>query len=129
MTDSTGIEFSITVIAYPEPQYELERDKGTIDNQMMHSLTINAVNSFTIHFIQTVVNQSDFRLYRLKVGNLYGKIIVFVNVVPQSKYLKTNGLSVIFDHWNTHACTANVLFCVVFQILNCFSIELQCLIL
>lgn len=92
MTDSTGIEFSTTVIAYPEPQYELKRDNGTLDDQMMHSLTANAVNSFTIHFIQTVVNKSDFGLYRLKVGNLYGEIIVFVNVLPRSKYLKSKGL-------------------------------------
>lgn len=53
---------------------------------MMKSITRNAVNNFTIHISQAVVNQSDFGVYHLNVWNLFGELTVIVNVLPQSKY-------------------------------------------
>lgn len=85
VTNTIGIEFSVTVIAYPEPEYELEHDNETTNTEMMDSFTRNAVNNFTIHFNQTVVRQSDYGNYHLRVKNVYGEATVFVNVLPQSK--------------------------------------------
>lgn len=86
MTDTTGIEFSTTVIAYPEPQYKLERKNGTINNQMMTNITRNAVNNFTINFSQDVIDPNSFGIYHLNISNFFGNIILFVNVLPQRKY-------------------------------------------
>lgn len=83
VTNTIGIEFSVTVIAYPEPEYELEHDNETKNTEMMASFTRNAVNNFTIHFNQTVVRQSDYGNYHLRVRNEYGEATVFVNVLPQ----------------------------------------------
>lgn len=85
VTDTIGIDFSVTVIAYPEPEYKLEHDNETKNTEMMDSVTRNAVNNFTIHFNQTVVTQSDYGNYHLRVMNVYGEATVFVNVIPQSE--------------------------------------------
>lgn len=85
VTDTTGIDFSTTVIAFPEPQYVLEDKNGTRNTQMTNTLYRNAVNNFTVGFNQTVVNQSDYGTYNLKISNLFGEAIVQVNVLPQSK--------------------------------------------
>lgn len=53
---------------------------------MMNSILRNAVNNFTIHISQAVVNHSDFGVYHLKVLNLFGEITMIVNVILQSKY-------------------------------------------
>lgn len=53
---------------------------------MMQSILRNAVNKFTIHISQAVVNKSDFGVYRIKVKNLFGEITVIVNVIAQSEY-------------------------------------------
>lgn len=89
ITDLTGIEFSITIIAYPEPQYELQYENGTKNIQMMDRITRNALNNFTIHYNQTVVGQSDYGIYHLILSNKYGKSILYVNIIPQSKYQMT----------------------------------------
>lgn len=65
---------------------KLEYENGIESDQMMKSINRNAVNNFTIHISQAVVNQSDFGIYYLKVWNLFGELTVIVNVIPQSKY-------------------------------------------
>lgn len=65
---------------------KLEYENGIESVQMMKSIDRNAVNNFTIHISQAVVNQSDFGIYYLKVWNLFGELTVIVNVIPQSKY-------------------------------------------
>lgn len=86
VTDSTGIQFSSTVVAYPKPEYELKHTNGTVNSEMISSIVIHAVNIFTFRFNQTVVKQSDYGIYQLNVSNIYGFATVFVNVLPQSKY-------------------------------------------
>lgn len=83
VTDTTGIEFSSTVVAYPEPLYELKYENGTINNHMMGSKIQNAINNFTFHFNQTVVNHGDYGTYHLKIFNDFGVETIFVNVLPQ----------------------------------------------
>lgn len=85
VTDTTGIDFSTIIIAYPEPVIELEYENGTVPDQMMRSIFSNAVNNFTIRIRQAYVNQSDFGVYHLKVRNLFGEITMIVNVIPQRK--------------------------------------------
>lgn len=85
VTDTTGIEFSTTIIAYPEPKYELRYENGTKNVQMMDSITRNSLYNVTIHFNQTAVEQSDYGKYYLLLHNLFGKAYVFVNVIPQRK--------------------------------------------
>lgn len=87
MTDTSGIDFSTTVIAYPEPFYELRYENGTTSNRMMGSITRNAVNNFTIRLNQTSVEQADFGTYRLLVSNRFGETVVVLNVIPQSEFL------------------------------------------
>lgn len=82
-----GIEFSSTIIAYPEPLYELEYKNGKRNNQIMNNITRNAVNNFTVYFRQPVVNQRSFGLYYLILRNLFGESTVIVNVIEQSKCL------------------------------------------
>lgn len=86
MTDTTGIEFSSTIIAYPKPQYELQYENGSKNNQMMDSVITNAVYNYTILYNQTVVNQDDYGTFYLRVNNSYGETTVYVNVIAQSKY-------------------------------------------
>lgn len=87
MCDTTGIEFSTTFIAYPEPRYELRYENGTINNRMVGSITRNAVNNYTIHFNQTVVEKADYGTYRLQVSNPFGETVVVLNILPQSEFL------------------------------------------
>lgn len=87
MTDTSGIDFSTTVIAYPEPLYELRYENGTTNNKMMGSITRNSVNNFTIRLNQTSVEQTDFGTYRLLVSNPFGEKVVVLNVVPISEFL------------------------------------------
>lgn len=86
VTDATGIEFSTTVIAYPEPWYELENENGTRNTKIMSRITSKAVNIFTINFNQSFVNQEDYGTYYLRVGNIFGNRTVFINVIPQRKF-------------------------------------------
>lgn len=86
MTDTTGIEFSTLVTAYPEPEFELKPEIGTINNQMTSSMKRNGINNFTIHLSQAVVNQSSLGIYHLIITNAFGNITIFVNVISQSEY-------------------------------------------
>ncbi|XP_065933048.1 neural cell adhesion molecule 1 isoform X2 [Magallana gigas] len=83
VTFTTGIEFSIKIIAYPVPQYELVYENGTRNNQMLNNITRNAVNNFTVYYRQVVVDQSSFGLYYLTMRNLFGESTVTVNVIEQ----------------------------------------------
>lgn len=83
--DSTGIDFSVTVLAYPSPQYELQIENGTVDNIMQKSIYRNAVNNFTVRFNKTLVYQSDYGIYHLIVSNPFGVATIFILVLPQSK--------------------------------------------
>nr|XP_034300633.1 B-cell receptor CD22 [Crassostrea gigas] len=78
-----GIEFSSTIIAYPEPLYELEYKNGKRNNQIMNNITRNAVNNFTVYFRQPFVDQRSFGLYYLILRNLFGESTVIVNVIEQ----------------------------------------------
>lgn len=82
---TTGIEFSTTIIAYPEPLFELQYKNGTRNTEMMSYITKNAVNNFTAHFRQTVIDQSSFGLYYLRMTNVFGESTVIVNVIEKSK--------------------------------------------
>lgn len=86
MTCTTGIEFSTTIIAYPEPLYELQYENGTRNNQMITTITKNEVNNFTVQIRQDAVEKSSFGVYYLKASNMFGERIVIVNVIKQSKY-------------------------------------------
>ena len=86
MTDDSGIEFSYTVIAYPEPKYELKYENGTRNNQIMSSLKRNFVNNFTIQFNQKDVRETDYGTYHLQLNNSFGGTTVFVKVIPKSKF-------------------------------------------
>lgn len=82
---TTGIEFSSTVIAYPEPLFELQYENRTRNTQVMNYINKNSVNNFTVHFKQTVINQNIFGLYYLRISNAFGESTVFVNVIEKSK--------------------------------------------
>lgn len=83
VTDQSGIEFSTTVIGYPEPWYALKNENGTTNIKMKDTFTRNAVNNFTIFFNQTTVDQNDYGTYNLTINNTFGETIVIVNVIPQ----------------------------------------------
>lgn len=85
VTDTTGIDFSVKVTAYPSPQYELQREDGAIDNTMQNSIYMNAVNNFTLRFQKNITYQSDFGIYHLIVSNPFGVATIFILVLPQSK--------------------------------------------
>lgn len=85
VTDSTGIEFFATIIAYPQPVYKLKNPDGTNNIKMTKKLTVNAVNNFTICFNQTNIQQDDFGTYQLLLNNSFGNETVFVNILPQRK--------------------------------------------
>ena len=77
--DTSGLEFSSTVIAYPRPQFVLTKNDGMTD-----TLTWNSVNNFTIHFKKNVANPCDYGLYQLSISNVFGNTVIYVNVFPQS---------------------------------------------
>ncbi|XP_078332848.1 contactin-6-like [Crassostrea virginica] len=85
VTDTSGIEFSTTVIAYPRPQYVLKYENGTTNSKPTGTLITNGVNNFTFNFNQTVVKNSDFGTYHLNISNQLGQTIVFVDIIPQKR--------------------------------------------
>nr|XP_034303739.1 titin-like isoform X4 [Crassostrea gigas] len=85
VTCTTGIEFSTTIIAYPEPQYELQYENGTRNDQMITTITENEVNNFTVQIRQHVVEKSSFGVYYLRASNMFGERTVIVNVIKQRK--------------------------------------------
>lgn len=83
---TTGIKFSTIIIAYPEPQYELQYENGTRNDQMITTITENKVNNFTVRIRQHAVEKSSFGVYYLRASNMFGEKTVTVNVIKQSKY-------------------------------------------
>lgn len=85
ITFASVIDFSTTVIAYPEPHYELMYENGSKNNQWKSNLIRNTLNNFTIHFSQSVFELISFEVYHLVVRNTLGEATVLVNVFKQSK--------------------------------------------
>lgn len=85
ITFASVIDFSTTVIAYPEPHYELMYENGSKNNQWKSNLIRNTLNNFTIHFSQSVFELISFEVYHLVVRNALGEATVLVNVFKQSK--------------------------------------------
>lgn len=85
VTDDKGIAFSTTVIAYPRPHYALRYENGTKTQNILDSIEVNAINNFTIHFKKAIVKQADYGLYRLSINNTFGKTVISITVIPQSK--------------------------------------------
>ncbi|XP_052691725.1 hemicentin-1-like [Crassostrea angulata] len=84
-TCTTGIEFSTTIIAYPEPFYELQYENGTRNDQMITTIIENKVNNFTVRIRQDVVEKSSFGVYFLRARNMFGETTVIVNVINQRR--------------------------------------------
>ncbi|XP_052691739.1 basement membrane-specific heparan sulfate proteoglycan core protein-like isoform X3 [Crassostrea angulata] len=80
---TTGIKFSTIIIAYPEPQYELQYENGTRNDQMITTITENKVNNFTVRIRQHAVEKSSFGVYYLRASNMFGEKTVTVNVIKQ----------------------------------------------
>ena len=85
ITNTSGIRFSSIIIAYPLPQYVLEYEDGTKINGMTDTLTWNSINNFTISFNKSDAKPRDYGLYRLRLSNVFGNTVIYVNVFPQSK--------------------------------------------
>lgn len=85
ITFASVIDFSTTVIAYPEPHYELMFKNGSRNNQWKSDLIRNTLNNFTIHFSQTVFELISFEVYHLVVINALGEATILVNVFRQRK--------------------------------------------
>lgn len=85
VSDDKGFAFSTTVIAYPRPHYVVLFGNTTNNNGIWDSMTVNAVNNFTVHLNKTTVKQVDYGTYRLNITNFFGGSTVYVNVVPESK--------------------------------------------
>lgn len=87
VTCTTRIEFSTTLMAYPEPSYELQYENGTKNDRMKITTTENTVNNFTVRIRQDVVEENSFGVYHLRASNIFGETTVIVNVIKQSKYI------------------------------------------
>ena len=85
VSDDTGFAFSITVIAYPKPRYVVLFGNSTNNNGIWYSMTVNAVNNFSVNLNKTTVQQADYGTYHLNITNIFGGATIYVNVVPQSK--------------------------------------------
>uniref|UniRef100_A0A8W8NKS0 Uncharacterized protein n=1 Tax=Magallana gigas TaxID=29159 RepID=A0A8W8NKS0_MAGGI len=85
VTGNTGLNFSIMVIAYPEPQYELEYENGTRNDEFIESITKHAVNYYTINFHHKTLRECDYGTYHLMIRNSYGLSTVKVNIFKQRK--------------------------------------------
>lgn len=87
VTCTTRIEFSTTLMAYPEPFFELQYENGTKNDQMKITITENKVNNFTIRIRQDGFEENNFGVYHLRASNNFGETTVIVNVIKQSKYI------------------------------------------
>ncbi|XP_078310222.1 uncharacterized protein LOC111134632 isoform X2 [Crassostrea virginica] len=84
-SDTRRISLSTTVMAYPEPRYNLEYKNGTSNNMMTVYLYKNAINNFTIYCEQQFVQEMDSVTYTLKFNNVLGSSTVFIKIVKQVK--------------------------------------------
>ena len=85
ITDTSGIIFSSIIIAYPLPHYVLEYEDGTKIHGMTDTLTWNSVNNFTISFKKSDAKPRDYGIYHIRLSNVFGNTVIYVNVFPQSK--------------------------------------------
>lgn len=97
VTGTTGIEFEITVIAYPEPDYKLNYGNGTRNIHIGNKFIRNSVNNFTVFYNQTIVNQEDYGTYYLTISNEYGETNVSVNILPQQKPHKPTQIKIVCE--------------------------------
>ena len=97
ITDTSGIRFSSIIIAFPLPQYVLEYEDGTKTKGMTDTLTWNSVNNFTIHFNKTDAKPRDYGIYYLRINNVFGNTLIYVNVFPQSKKKTNNYVDIIIQ--------------------------------
>uniref|UniRef100_A0A8W8LC41 Hemicentin-1 n=1 Tax=Magallana gigas TaxID=29159 RepID=A0A8W8LC41_MAGGI len=85
VTCTTRIEFSTTLMAYPEPFLELQYENGTKNDEMKINITENKVNNFTIRIRQDGFEENNFGVYHLRASNNFGETTVIVNVIKQRK--------------------------------------------
>ncbi|XP_056011993.1 titin-like isoform X2 [Ostrea edulis] len=85
ITDTIGIEFSTTLIAYPQPRHTLYYENKTVSEKMTSRLSRNAVNNFTITYNKTSVQQNDYGVYLLEITNSFGISDIYINIIPQRK--------------------------------------------
>ena len=85
ITDTSGIRFSTIIIAYLLPHIVLDYEDGTKINGMTDTLTWNSMNNFTISFNKSDAKPRDYGLYHLRLSNVFGNTVIYVNVFPQSK--------------------------------------------
>ncbi|XP_022287174.2 nephrin-like [Crassostrea virginica] len=82
-SEDKGFAFSLTVIAYPKPHYLLLVEDGKIKNGIVHNMTVNAVNIFTIHLTKTTLEQDEYGIFVIFINNTFGTTSIYVNVIPQ----------------------------------------------
>lgn len=80
-----GFALSTTVIAYPKPHYVLLDEDGKIKNGIVHKMTVNAMNIFTIQLTKTTLEQDDYGTFVIFINNTFGETSIYVNLIPQSK--------------------------------------------
>nr|XP_022317747.1 hemicentin-2-like [Crassostrea virginica] len=97
ITDTSGIRFSSIIIAYPLPHYVLDYEDGTKINGMTDTLTWNSINNFTISFSKSDAKPRDYGLYHLRLSNVFGNTVIYVNVFPQRKPDSPKSIEVICD--------------------------------
>ncbi|XP_078332852.1 hemicentin-1-like isoform X2 [Crassostrea virginica] len=97
ITDTSGIRFSSIIIAYPLPHYVLDYEDGTKINGMTDTLTWNSINNFTISFNKSDAKPRDYGLYHLRLSNVFGNTVIYVNVFPQRKPDSPKSIEVICD--------------------------------
>uniref|UniRef100_K1S1L6 Hemicentin-1 n=1 Tax=Magallana gigas TaxID=29159 RepID=K1S1L6_MAGGI len=85
VTCTTRIEFSTTLMAYPEPFLELQYENGTKNDQMKINITEIKVNNFSIRIRQDGFEENNFGVYHLRASNNFGETTVIVNVIKQRK--------------------------------------------
>ena len=56
-----------------------------MSNGIEHSLTVNAVNTFTVHLKKIIIKPTDYGIYHLHIKNTFGETIIYVSFIPQSE--------------------------------------------
>lgn len=80
-----GLNFLIMVIVYLEFQYELEYENGIRNDEFIESIIKNVVNNYIINFYYKILRECDYGIYYFMIRNLYGLLMIKVNIFKQSK--------------------------------------------
>lgn len=56
-----------------------------MSNGIEHSLTVNAVNKFTVHLNKIIVKRTYYGMYHLHINNTFGETIIYVSLIPKSE--------------------------------------------